>query len=431
MQVNVEELSSVKKVLHIEISEDEIASELDEAYKNLKKTVKVKGFRPGKTPRSVLEGMYKKQVNADVSSKLIQESFESAIKENNLNFLGSPQINPPEFEGKGPYKYDVTLETSPEIGYIEFKNLELKKNLYQVTDDEITAQIGMVQKKLAQYNVINGRPVMDGDFAVIDYEGFKDGKPFEETQKTENFMVKVHTGQIFEEKLIGMEPNNFKEITITFPEDYSNQKLAGVEVNFQITLKEIREEVLPEINDDFVKQLGNYQTLDELKKEINNNLKQGYERRSEQELYEQIFQQVLEKQPFEVPDIMVEFELENIVKEAEMSLAYHNTTIEERFGLTREQFAEKYRETAVNQVKRHLILHRLIGQEHLAVSGEDLENGFQELVATSGKPLEEIKNYYEQNQDKLEILKSTILEKRAVELVIENSSMEEVQAQAS
>ncbi|MCP4111581.1 MAG: trigger factor [Desulfobacteraceae bacterium] len=426
MQVNVEELSSVKKVLHIEISEAEIASELDEAYKNLRKTVKVKGFRPGKAPRSVLEGMYKKQVNADVSSKLIQESFENAVKDNNLSFIGSPQIDPPEFEGKGPYKYDVTLENSPEIGEIEFKNLKLKKNLYKVNDDEITAQLGMFQRKLAQYNIINGRPVKDGDFAVIDYEGFKDGKPFEETQKTENFMAKVQAGQIFEEKLIGMESGSSKEVTITFPENYSNKKLAGVEINFHITLKEIREEVLPEIDNDFAKQLGSYETLDDLKNEINNNLKQGYERRSEQELYEQIFQQILEKQQFEVPDIMVGYELEGIVREAELSLAYHNTTIEERFGITREEFAEKYSETAVDQVKRHLVLARLIEQEKLAVSDEDLENGMREI----GQPLEEIKNYYEQNKDKLEILKSTILEKQAVKLVIDNSDMEETEVVA-
>ena len=188
MQVTVEDLSSVKKVLHIEIPEDKVVSELDASYKNLKKTAKVKGFRPGKTPRSVLERMYKKDVLADVSSRLIQDSFLDALKETELNIVGNPKLDPPGLEEKGPYKYDATIEVRPEIEDIDFKGLALKKTLYKISDEEINAQLKMLQKSLAQQKTVEeDRPIKEDDFALIDYEGFKDGKPYAETQMTENF----------------------------------------------------------------------------------------------------------------------------------------------------------------------------------------------------------------------------------------------------
>jgi trigger factor len=398
-----------------------------------KKTAKVKGFRPGKAPRTVLEGLYKKQVNADVSSKLIQDSFKNAIEETKLVFLGNPVIDPPEFEGKGPYKYDATIEIHPEIGYIDFKGLELKKNIYKVTDEEINAQIEMLRKKLAEYNPIEEvRDVKEGDFVAIDYEGFKDGEPFEDIPKTQDQVLKVGTGDFskeFEDKLMGMKPGESGELNVTFPEEHPNKKIAGNEITFHITLKDIRDEVLPEIDDEFAKKLGNHESLDSLKNEIAGNLKEGYEKRTEQELNEQIFKEFLAKQDFEVPDIMVDYELEGIIQETEKSFLFRGTNMEEQLGMTREEFGDKYRETAVKQVRRHLVLAKLIEQENLTLSDEDLENGFMEMSKNTGHPVSEIKNHYEQNKDNLEFFKNTLLEKQAVKLIIDNSTIEEIEAE--
>jgi len=234
MQVTVENLSSVKKILHIEIPGDKVATELDNAYNSLKKNAKIKGFRPGKAPRSVLERLYKKSVNADVSSRLIQESLVDALKETDLKILGSPQVDPPELKGKDPYKYKATVEVNPEIEDIDFKGLKLKRTLYQITDEEVDTQLKMLQKNLTHHSDIEeDRPVRKGDFVLIDYEGFKDGKPFGETQRTENFTMKIGDNQIlkdFDEKLIGMKPHDTREVTVKFPEDYSNQKLFVVHI---------------------------------------------------------------------------------------------------------------------------------------------------------------------------------------------------------
>jgi trigger factor len=430
MQVTVEDVSSVKKILHIEIPEDKVVRELDNAYKNLKKTAKIKGFRPGKAPRSVLERLYKKDVHIDVSSKLLQDSFVEAIKKTDLNIVGNPKIDPPGLDEKGPYKYNATVEIKPEIEEIDFKGLTLKKNLYRVTDQEMDAQVEMLQKNLAQQNPITeDRAVQKDDFVLIDYEGFKDGKPFAETQKTENFTMKIGTGHIlktFDEQLIGMKPGDKREIKVNFPEDYFNDKLANLAINFQVTLHEIREEVLPEIDDEFAKRLGQYETLDDLKNAITDNLDQGYAKRVEQEMNEQIFEALIAKSEFEVPDSMVEYELEGIIEEAERTFAYHNKSMED-LGLSKEILSEKYRDTAEKKVKRHLILGKIIEQEGMTLTDQELEDGYKEMSQAFNQPLEGIKDYYKQNEDKIEFFKHTLLEKQAVKLIIKSGTIEEVE----
>ena len=430
MQYTVENVSSVKKTLHIEVPADEVVRELNSAYKELKKRAKVKGFRPGKIPRSVLERLFKKDVHADVSSKLIQSSFMEALKETELKVIGNPQLDPPELDASGPYAYDATVEISPEIDDIEYKGLALKRTNYTVSDEEVEAQLKILQKNMADYQKIEeSRPIREDDYALINYEGFREGQPFPETAQTENFRMKIGDGQIlkeFDEQIIGMKPGDTKEVNVTFPQDYSNENLAGLDISFRVTLNEIRKEVLPQINDALAKKAGQYETLDELKKVIVDNLKQGYSKRMEQELHEQIYQDLIAKTDFEVPDTLVEMELEGIVAEAERSFAYRNISMED-LGVTRESIAEKYRDTAVKQVKRHLLLNKMIDQEDLNLSDDELESALGEMAENFNQPLEEIKKYYDQQQDKLEFFKHTLLEKKAIKLIIESGKIEDVE----
>ena len=430
MQFKVEDVSGVKKVLHVEIPEDTVVRELDNAYKQLKKTAKVKGFRPGKTPRSVLERMFKKDVHNDVSSKLLQDSFMEALKETDLNIVGNPEIDPPQLDEKGPYKYDATVEIKPDIDNIDFKGLALKKALYQVTDEEMDAQLQMLQKNLAQQiPATDDRGVEENDFVLIDFEGFENGKPFSETQKTENFTMKIGAGAIsktLDEILIGKKPGEDIEITINFPEDHFNEKLANHEITFHVKLHEIREEVLPEINDEFAKKLGQYETLGEVKNAITENLKQGYEKRVEQELNEQIFQELIEKAEFELPPSMIEYELNGIIDEVEKTLSYYNKSMEDE-GFTRESLAEKHLDTAEKKVRRHLILDKIIDQEELTLSDKELDAGFSEMAQAVNQPVEAIKSYYNQNQSNLDFFKHTLLEKQAIKLIIDSSTLEEIE----
>ena len=429
MQVTVEDISSVKKTLHIEIPVEDVVGELDSAYKTLKRTAKIKGFRPGKVPRSVLERMFKKDVHADVSSKLIQQSFTDALKQTDLKVIGNPQVDPPELNVDAPYKYEATVEIKPHIEDVDYKGLGLKKTAYKIDEAEIDLQLKALQKNLARTLPIKEeRPAREGDYVVIDYEGLKNGKPYTETQRTENFTTRIGDKKIlkeFDEGLIGMRAGEHREIKIKFPEDYDNKNLAGLDIDFQVDLSEIREEVLPDIDDDLAKRAGDYQTLDELKGRIRENLRQGYDKRSEQEVNEQIFQALIDRTDFEVPDVLVEYELASIIDETERSFAYRNTSLED-MGLTREGIAEKYRDTAVKQVKRHLILEKIIEQETLELGDEEMEQGMQDVADAFQQPLEQIKAFYSQNPDRIEFFKNTLLEKKAIRLIFESSRVDEV-----
>ena len=433
MQFTVEDISSVKKTLHIEIPRDEVMRELDKAYNQLKKSAKIKGFRPGKVPRSVLERMFKKDVHADVSSRLIQNSFIDVIKQADLKVVGNPDLQPPELTIDTPYKYEATVEITPEIENIDFKGITLKRTPYEASDSEVDLQLKTLQKNMAKYEKISeNRPVRDGDFVLVDLEGSKDGAPVPEFANVENFTMQIGKAVIsedFDRQLIGMPPGGSKEFKTQFDKDHPNEKLAGQEITFQVKLSEIRQEILPPLDDELAKKTGPYETLDDLKKAIMKNLKQGDEKRMEQELNEQIFSELIAKTEFEVPDALVEMELEGIIEEAERSFAYRNISLEE-MGLSRETIAEKYRDTALKQVKRHLILGKIIDQEALSVTDEELENGLKEMAENFDQQLEEIKNYYAQNQDKLEFFKHTLLEKKAIKLIIDSGIIEDVKPEA-
>ena len=193
-----------------------------------------------------------------------------------------------------------------------------------------------------------------------------------------------------------------------------------------MTLKDIREEHLPEIDDEMAKRLGQFESLEDLKAKINENLAMGYTKRQEQELNEQVFKMLLDQQAFEVPESMVAHELETIVSEAKQKFAYHNTSMEE-LGLDDEGLQEKYRETAINQVRRHMILGKIINQESLEVTDAALEDGYQEMADSFNQPVDVIKQFYAQNPERVDVFKHALLEKQAMKLIIEKSSIEDVE----
>lgn len=429
MQYTVDEVNSVKKTIRFEFPETEIAKELDTAYNELKKSAKVKGFRKGKVPRAVLERRFGKDVNADITQKLIQESLIQAIRETEMNIIGNPQIDSPELATGGDYTYTSTVEIKPEIGEIDYKGIKVTKNMYSVSDEEIDAQLQMLQKNMAQMEKIEeDRALQEGDFALIDYEGFQNGTPHPEAQKTENFTLKIGDGHIlkeFDDAIVGMNPGEEREIKIQFPEDYFNQNMGGQEIDFKVNLKDIRQEVLPQIDDELAKKVGEYQNMEELKNAIVTNLEEGYTKRTEQELNEQIFQELIDRTDFEVPDALVEYELEGIMADAERSFSYHNMTLEQ-VGLTRETMAEKYRDTALRQVKRHLILDRIVEQEKMELADNDLDQAFEDMSKAFNQPGAEIRKYYDANPDKLDFFKHTLLEKKAIQLIMDSSDIEEI-----
>ncbi len=432
MPVSVEDLSSVKKVLHIEVPQKEVQQKVEEAYKHLNKTVKLKGFRPGKVPRNVLQRLYRNDVTADVSQQLIQASLVDALRETELRMVGTPEIDPAELDETVPFRYDATVEIAPDIPDIDYSGLQLTKMIYPVTDEEITGQLKMLQKKVAEHKpVIEDRPIQKGDFAVIDYEGTQNGTPFEAVGSSENHTVEIGRAAIapeIDDTLVGKKPGETFTVRVDFPENYGNTDLAGQAVDFRITVKEIREEVLPPIDDDLAKQFGPFDGLEGLKDAIRANLKQGYDKRTNQELNEQIFTALLKGTDFELPESLVQSELNNIYEEFRRQFESNNIPVDS-IGLTPEAVANDYRETAEAQVRRGLLLGKLIDQMDLEVTEAELAGAYANVAQSANASVDQVREHYRQNPEKFDGLKHALLEKRAIDLIIENSDIEEVEAQ--
>ncbi|MFP4572912.1 MAG: trigger factor [Desulfobacterales bacterium] len=429
MDVKVEDVSDVKKKVHVEIPREKVSSKIDEAYKELKKTAKIKGYRPGKTPRSVLERHFKKDVHADVVNSLVQDSFADAIKEADLSVIETTDLDAPELDPESPYKYAATVELKPELPEIEFKGLKLKKTVYSIQETEIDSQIDRLRQHLAEYKPIDPpRPVQDKEYVTVDYEGFIDGQPSEAVAFTENSAFQIGSSgfpEEFDKAIIGMTPGEEKTVSVQFPEDYKDEQLAGIEVEFKVTLKELREQVLPAVDDDFAKNFGEFQTLDDLRAEIRKNLEQGYENRTNQELQEQIFQELL-KEDFEIPEVMVKYEMDGIIQDAEMKFAQSGVSMEQ-LGITREHMEQQYRGLAEQQVRRHLLLSKIIEQEQLEVANEEIEAEYDKIAEATGQSKDMIKSYYRQNPEKHEGFRHALLEKKAIDLIINHAQTEEVE----
>ncbi|EIM62123.1 trigger factor [Desulfobacter postgatei] len=429
MQVKIEDQSSIKKVLSFEIPKETISKELDKAYADLKKTVEIKGFRKGKVPRKVLENRFAADVHAEVAPRLIQESFIEAVENHKLDIVGGPQLDPPELKPDADYAFEITVEVKPQLDDIDFQGLEIKKTLYEVSEAEIESQIYMLQKTMAtKRKVEDARPVKEGDFVLIDYEGFLNGEPFEHTPKVENYVTAINMAPLpkeFSEKLIGAIPVQDLDIEVVYADDFHDENLKGKTIEYKVTLKEIQEEVLPEANDDLVKGLEQYKTLDEVKAAIRDNLEKGIAQRVKHEMSEQVFSQILEKIDFEVPQALVEGELNGIISETEQAYSQNNTSLEE-VGLSRELMQEKYRYVAEKQARRHLILDKMIAQEKIELSDEELDASFEEMAQAMSATKDAIKNFFNLDQRQFEYYKHTQLEKKAIDLIIEKSSVIEV-----
>ena len=434
MQVTVEDKSNVTKVLHFEVPHADVARELDQAYNELKKSADIKGFRKGKVPRKVLENKFSKDVHADIAPRLIQDSFSKALEDYDLKVVGSPRIDPPDLDPESSYKFDITVDVKPEIGQVEYEGFDLTQTAYRISEDEVESQVYMIRKTMAtKQKVEEERPVQDEDYVLIDYEGFLDGQPFDKTPKVENFVMAIGSDNMPEEfsrKLTGVIPEQDLNIDVAYPEDYSDEDLAGKTISYKVKLKEIQEEVLPEADDNLVKDLGQYETLEEVRSAIRENLEKGYEQRTRHELSEQVFQKLLDKHEFEVPQSLVEAELEGIISETEQAYAQNSTSLEEA-GLSKEILRDRYKDVAEKQARRHLILDRIIEQENLELTDEELDASFEKMAADMNASVDAVKNFFNMNQNQLENYKHTQLEKKAVDLIIEKGNITEVEPEES
>jgi len=399
MKATVEEINSIKKKVMIEIPEDEVSREIDSFYEELRKKAKIKGFRPGKAPRSILERQFKEYVKAEVLQKLVQDSYPTALSEKDLHPVSDPVVEPGELQNGKPFQYSATIDVKPEIKLEGYLGLKIDGKKEEVKDEEVGERLKRLQELHANLKTISeARPIQNGDYVIVDYEAKMDGKPLEEG-KGVDFTVEVGSGRFipaFEENLIGLKPEEEKEIAIPFPEDYGYKKWAGKTVSFHVKIKEIKEKIFPPLDDEFAKDLGDYASLEELKVKLRGEVEKEKELALERQLKDQVVDQLLQANPFEVPEILVEEQTKAYVSDTKLRLATQGMALK-NLGVTEDKLQEDYRETARKQVRTFLILEKIAGQEGITVTDEEAEDRLREISERTNQKFDMVKRYYEKN----------------------------------
>ena len=424
MNVNVENISSIKKKVSVEIPEDQVTREVDSFYGDLRKKASIKGFRPGKVPRNILERHFKDYAKVEVIQKLIQDSYPAALSETDLHPVSDPLIDPGELESGKPFQYSATIEVKPDIkleGYIGL-NIEGKKE--GAKDEEVEERLKSLQNLHAHLKTISeARPIEAGDYVMVDYEASMDNKPLEEGKATD-FTVEVGSGRFipqFEEKLMGLKPEEEKEIEISFPEDYGYRKWAGKTVSFHVKVKEIKEKVLPNLDDEFAKDLGDYSSLEELKAKLKAEIEKEKELVLERQLKDQMVDQLLQANSFEVPESLVEEQAKALVSDTKLRLATQGVDFK-NLGVSEEKLHEDYHETAKKQVRTFLILEKIAGQEGITVTDEEVENRLREISERIHQKLDGVKRYYEKNGLIPEV-KAGIMSEKILNLLLQKANI--------
>jgi len=424
MNVNIEEISSIKKKIFIEIPENDVTREVDSFYKDLGKKAKIKGFRPGKVPRNILERYFKDYVKAEVVQKLIQDTYPQALSEKDLHPVSPPAIDPGEFVDGKPFQYSAVIEVRPDIKLEGYTGLRIEGKKEEVKDEEVEERLKGIQNLQANLKTISeARPIQAGDYAIVDYEASVGGKPLEEG-KAVDFTVEVGSGHFiptFEERLIGLKPEEEKEIEVSFPEDYGYQKWAGKTISFHVKIKEIKEKILPPLDDEFAKDLGDYSSLEEFRTKLRGEIEKEKELTLERQLKDKVMDQLLEANPFEVPESLVEEQTKALVSDTKLRLAAQGVDLK-NLGLTEEKLQGDYRAMAQKQVKSFLILEKIAGQEGMTVTDEEVEDRLKEMAERMHQKFDVVKRYYEKN-NLLPEVRAGMIRDKTLNFLLEKASI--------
>ena len=424
MNVNVEEISSIKKKVNVQVPEDQVTKEVDSFYRELGRKAKIKGFRPGKAPRNILERYFKDYVKAEVIQKLIKDTYPTALSETNLYPVSNPMIDPGDLESGKPFQYSATIEVKPEIKLEGYLGLNIEGKKEEVKDEEVEERLKGLQNLHANLKTIQeARPIQNGDFVIVDYEARMDGKPLEEG-KAIDLTVEVGSGRFilaFEEKLVGLRLGEEREIEVSFPGDYGYKKWAGKTISFHVKIKETKEKILPILDDEFAKDLGDYSSLEELKVKLREEIERDKKLVLDRQLKDQMVDQLLQKSTFEVPESLVEEQAKALVSDIKLRLASQGMTID-TLGVSEGKLQEDYRMTAMRQVRTFLILEKIAGQEGITVTDEEVENRIKEISERTHQKFDVVKRYYEKNGLIPEV-KAGIMNEKTLNFLLEKANI--------
>ncbi len=425
MKTNVEEISPVKKKLVVEIDSTEVDNMLQAAYKKVGKKAKIPGFRPGKAPKKILERYFGEQVHEDVTRDIISDTFPKALQETDMIPLGTPLLEKETLTAGKAFTYSAIMEVRPEIQVADYLELEIEKEEAAVSDEKVRDRLEQIRKAHGKLNALEeDRPVKDGDYAVLEYEAFEDGSPIEGI-KADNFMLHVGSGDFntdFESALIGLKKGDKGEVDVDFEETYYHEKLAGKKVHFTFQIHDVKEMVLPELDDEFAKNFGEeFQDIKTLENRVREMVTAEEEKRVETDLKRRLIQKIAEKTEFDLPEVLVNAEIDNALNRVRENLMRSGSSLE-KAGLSEEKLRQDFREDAEKRVKEMLILGEIANREDIGVNDEELAEGIAGIAQSMGQPVESIKQYYEA-RGLMDSLRETLMEEKTLNYLVEHAKI--------
>lgn len=402
MKVQVEELSPIERKLSIEVESTVVDSELARAYSQLGTQVKIPGFRPGKIPRRILEQRFRTEVESDVLQRVVQKGYLEAIRQNNVEAVSDPQVTPQQLKPGEPFSFEARVEVKPKLEPKDYKGLELKKTEVNVADEAVQKRLDELRQRMTSLEPVTGRDVAQAnDYAVVDYDATIDGKPFE-GGKAENTTVHIAPGELVQGNipaLEGMKVGETKQIDYAFPADFPDEKVKGKVAQFKVALKSLKTEVVPELNDDFAKEVGGGNSLDELRKKVREDLERSEKGQAEQKDRDALVDALIAKNPFEVPKGMVErvldMMLDNVLRQ------FARSGIDPRqLNLDFRSIREEMRERAVREVKGTLLFEAIADAEKIEASEEELDKKIEQLAAESNQAVSQVAKAFRSPSDR-------------------------------
>ncbi len=419
-----ENANEVKFEITVEAAKFEDA--MKKVYFKSAKYFNIPGFRKGKAPMQIVEKYYGPEIfYEDAFNEVAQEALEEAVEENKLDVVSRPEVDVKQMEKGKDLIFTVVMQTKPEAEVSKYKGIEIKKVEYNVTDEDVEHELHHMQEHNSRLISVDDRAVESGDTTTIDFEGSVDGVPFE-GGKAENYDLEIGSNTFipgFEDQIIGMKIDEEKDVKVKFPEEYFSKELAGKDAVFKVKLHEIKKKELPELDDEFAKDVSEFDTLDELKADIKAKQEKQNEEKAKYETQDAVIKALCEKTKVEIPSGMVEMEVENMLKDFEQRLAYQGLNLAQYFkmmGKTEEEVKKEYEPQAIEGIKSRLALEAVIKAEKIEATDKEVEDKMKEMAKNYGKENDE---EFLKNENVRNYIKQGLESEKAIDFLVKNAKI--------
>ncbi len=427
MNCKVEKTKNANEVkLKITVEAEKFDEAIKKVYFKSAKYFNIPGFRKGKAPMQIVEKYYGKEIFfEDAFNEVAGEALEEAVKENKLEVVSRPDIEVTQIEKGKDLIFTAIMQTKPEAELGKYKGIEIKKIEYNVSDEDINHELGHMQEHNSRLISIEDRPVESGDIATIDFEGFVDGVAFE-GGKAENHDLEIGSNTFipgFEDQIIGMKIDEEKDINVKFPEEYFSKELAGKDATFKVKVHEIKKKELPKLDDEFAKDVSEFDTLKELKEDIKAKKEKQNEERAKYETQDAVIKAVCENIKVEIPSGMIEMEIDNMLKDIENRLSYQGLKLEQylqMMGKTQEEMRKEYEPQAIEAIKSRLALEAVIKAEKIKATDKEIEEKMKEMAKNYGKENDE---EFLKNENVKNYVKQGLESEKAINFLVENAKI--------